>query len=802
MSKKGNNERLGIWRLGVTLLRRMNFPIKLGLIGTIVLIPLLVVAFFLVQRQNADLDFTATEVEGLRLLRPAMRVVTLVQQHRGQINMLLSGNVAVKADLDKTRQDLAAAVSDTQTVLKTASLPGLDPIWKDLAQRLSDLPATQTSAAPASFALHTDLVRDLGHFVYSVGEFSGLLYEPQASAYLLMDAVVSRTIPMAEMMGQLRGAGAGALTSAQPSPEAFGAMRVGLNNLGASLKDWAFLLEVLKRNDETKFGGEAVLDAAKHFIELGNAVFASADASRPTEPVKSAAKSTAAAKPEAPARIDSNVYFAAGTQAIEAVLGAQIQMTGRLQSRLNDRLASLHFDRAMLISGIALVMGFLLYVMYSFYKSFRIDLGRLSYAMKELSEGNLRVVGTVRGQDEIGELASLLRIMIANVSGMVAAVGSNAALVAYSGHQLSVGNRDLSDRTEQQAANLEQTSASVQELASTVQQNAHTAGEVDGETAKVRDIAEAGATSMLTSVESVEAIQKSSSRMNEIIGVIDGLAFQTNILALNAAVEAARAGEAGRGFAVVASEVRSLAQRSAENAREIRGLIQTSSAQVESSVAQIRAAGEGMTKILAGIRAVSTSISHISGASAEQSNGIREISSAIKQLDEITQRNAQMVERAVSQSGGLEVRAASLSDAIRSFTLIQGVAEEAMALVQRASEYRERCGSRDAFLRGINDRGNQFFDRDMYVFALDQRGAYLAFAGNKDKVGTLVHDVPGVDGQTLVYDMFEQVAVEPGWVEYDITNPVSGQVQTKLSFVMAIDDLAVGCGVYKNLSLA
>jgi methyl-accepting chemotaxis protein len=794
------NERLGVWRPGVTLLRRMHFPIKLGLIGAIVLIPLLVVAFFLIQRQNADLEFTATEVEGLRLLRPTMRVVTLVQQHRGQVNMLLSGNVAVKANLDKTRQDLAAAVSETQNVLKSANLAGLDPLWNNLTQRLSELPATQTSAAPASFALHTDLVRDLRHFVYSVGEFSGLLYEPQASAYLLMDAVVSRTIPLTELMGQLRGSGAGALASAQPSPEVFATMRVGLNSLGASLKDWAFLLEVLKRNDETNFGGEAALDSAKHFMDLGHAVFASVDSSKPTELPKPAAKSATVAKPEASGRPDSAGYFAAGTQGIEAVLGAQNQMTERLQNRLKERLDSLHFDRAMLIAGITLVMGFLLYVMYSFYKSFRIDLGRLSYAMKELSEGNLRVVGTVRGDDEIGELAGLLRIMIANVSGMVAAVGSNAALVAHSGHQLSLGNRDLSDRTEQQAANLEQTSASVQELASTVQQNAHTAGEVDGQAAQVRDIAEAGAASMLTSVESVEAIQKSSSRMNEIIGVIDGLAFQTNILALNAAVEAARAGEAGRGFAVVASEVRSLAQRSAENAREIRLLIQASSAQVESSVAQIRAAGEGMTKIVVGIRTVSTSISHISGASAEQSNGIREISSAIKQLDEITQRNAQMVERAVDLSSGLEVRGESLSEAIRSFKLLQGVAEEAMALVQRASEYRERCGSRDAFVRGINDRGNQFFDRDMYVFALDQRGAYLAFAGNQDKVGTLVHDVPGVDGQKLVYDIFEQAAIEPGWVEYDIANPVSGRVQTKLSFVMAVDDLAVGCGVYKNLS--
>ena len=803
MSK--NNEGLGFWRPGVNLLRRMHFPTKLGLIAIIVMIPLLVVAFFLVQRQNADLDFTLTEAQGLTLLRPTMRVVTQVQKHRGQTNVLLSGNVAVKADLDKTRQDLAAAITDTQAALKATDLPSVVPLWTDLLQRLNALPsATQQAAAPASFALHTDLVRDLRHFVYSVGEFSGLLYEPQASAYLLMDAVVSRTVPLAELIGQLRGAGAGVLANAQANPEAYAAMRVRLTNLESDLKDWQFLLEVLKRNDEVKFGGEAALEAASHFMRLGNQAFANVEATKPTDVTKTpaAGKATAPAKPDAVGKPDSAAFFAAGTQAIDAVIGAQNQMTDRLQARLTDRIASLHQERALVVGGIVLVAAFLLYTMFSFYKSFRIDLGRLSFAMKELSEGNLRVVGTVRGQDEIGELARMLRVMVANVSGMVASVGSNAALVAHSGHELSVGNRDLSDRTEQQAANLEQTSASVQELATTVAQNAQTAVEVDAQAAQVRDIAESGARSMVTSVESVEAIQKSSSRMNEIISVIDGLAFQTNILALNAAVEAARAGEAGRGFAVVASEVRSLAQRSAENAREIRGLIQASSTQVEASVAQIRAAGEGMTKILAGIRTVSTSISQISGASAEQSSGIREISSAIKQLDEITQRNAQMVERAVTQSSGLEVRAGSLSDAIRSFKLQQGVAEEAMHLVQRASEYRERCGSRDAFLRGVNDPGNKFFDRDMYVFALDQRGAYLAFAGNKDKVNTLVHDVPGIDGPQLVNDMFNQIAVEPGWVEYDITNPVSGQVQSKLSFVMAVDDLAVGCGVYKGLIAA
>ena len=305
---------------------------------------------------------------------------------------------------------------------------------------------------------------------------------------------------------------------------------------------------------------------------------------------------------------------------------------------------------------------------------------------------------------------------------------------------------------------------------------------------------------MVASIDSVEAIQKGAQRMNEIIGVIDGLAFQTNILALNAAVEAARAGESGRGFAVVASEVRSLAQRSAESAREIRSLILASRSQVESSVAQIRAAGQGMDRIVTGIRGVSASISLISTASADQSTALREISAAAQQLDEITQRNARMVERAVDESNRLETRAGSLSAAISKFQLAQGVAQEAMALVERAVDYHQTSASRDGFLRGLTQRENNFHDRDMYVFALDDRGTYLAFAGNPAKVGTRVQDVPGIDGEGLIKAIIGQAQEGPGWVEYEISNPTTGKLQSKMSFVQSVDGLYLGCGIYKALA--
>jgi biotin operon repressor len=338
----------------------------------------------------------------------------------------------------------------------------------------------------------------------------------------------------------------------------------------------------------------------------------------------------------------------------------------------------------------------------------------------------------------------------------------------------------------------------VEELSSTVQENARTAGMANAQAGKVRDVADNGAAVMAQAVASVEAIQASAKRMDEIVGVIDGLAFQTNILALNAAVEAARAGESGRGFAVVASEVRSLAQRSAASSKEIRLLIGTSSSQVETSVQKIRAAGSSITQVVSGIRDVAASMSQISTSSAEQSTGLTEITSAIRQLDEITQRNAQMVGHAVMQAENMEGRANTLVESVALFKLQQGSAEEAMALVERAVAHRQRT-TKDAFVRDVTDPTKGFYDRDMYVFLLDDDGTYVAFGGNPSKVGTRVQDIAGIDGHGLLQSIFNQANYEPGWVEYDITNPTTGKVQTKMSFVQKVDALYVGCGVYKNL---
>jgi methyl-accepting chemotaxis protein len=443
----------------------------------------------------------------------------------------------------------------------------------------------------------------------------------------------------------------------------------------------------------------------------------------------------------------------------------------------------------------------LLYLLASFHISVTLDIAQMVKSVDHMVDGDLCHIEQARSQDELGRVVTAVGRLGRTVSSMVANVRSNAAFVAYASQSLARDSQDLSDRTEQQAANLEQTAASVAQLSSAVQVNADTAEGANDRAGKVRDVAVRGAATMAEAVACVEAIQASAKRMDEIVGVIDGLAFQTNILALNAAVEAARAGESGRGFAVVASEVRSLAQRSAASSKEIRQLIGTSSSQIASSVQSIHAAGASITQIVEGIRDVAASMSQISASSAEQSVGLGEITAAVRQLDEITQSNVQMVGHAVDKADDMEQRATTLVDSVAFFKLLQGSPEEAMALVERAVAHR-RSGSRESFLRDLTDPGKGFYDRDMYVFALDARGSYLAFGGNPSKVGTRVQDIVGIDGQGLLQTIMTQAGFEPGWVEYDITNPTTGTVQSKMSYVLAVDDLFVGCGVYKNLVLA
>ncbi|MEW6708047.1 MAG: methyl-accepting chemotaxis protein [Pseudomonadota bacterium] len=266
-------------------------------------------------------------------------------------------------------------------------------------------------------------------------------------------------------------------------------------------------------------------------------------------------------------------------------------------------------------------------------------------------------------------LMAALRDMQAALAATVSTVRSNAEQVAIAGSQIAQGNGDLSSRTELQASALQQTASSMEQLGATVQQNAGHALQADELARGASSVAARGGEVVAQVVDTMKGIHESSKKIADIIGVIDGIAFQTNILALNAAVEAARAGEQGRGFAVVAGEVRSLAQRSAEAAREIKSLIGDSVARVEHGSALVDQAGATMQEVVAAIHRVTEIMGEISAASAEQSDGVAQVATAVNRMDETTQQNASLVEQSAAAAESLKLQAQALVQAVAVFEL-------------------------------------------------------------------------------------------------------------------------------------
>ena len=272
-------------------------------------------------------------------------------------------------------------------------------------------------------------------------------------------------------------------------------------------------------------------------------------------------------------------------------------------------------------------------------------------------------------RDEFGRLLGALKKMDAQLSDTVRAIKSSTESVTVAAQEISSGNTDLSARTEEQAASLEETASSMTELTETVKQNADNARQANALATRATDMADAGNDAVQGMVSTIGQISSSSTKISEITGVIEGIAFQTNILALNAAVEAARAGEQGRGFAVVASEVRSLAQRSAAAAKEIKELIGSSVAMIQDGVTQASEVGATMGEVKQAIKQVSDIVGEIAAASEEQSRGIEQVHQAVGQMDSVTQQNAALVEQAAAAAQSLEEQAMRLKGAVSVFKM-------------------------------------------------------------------------------------------------------------------------------------
>lgn len=319
-----------------------------------------------------------------------------------------------------------------------------------------------------------------------------------------------------------------------------------------------------------------------------------------------------------------------------------------------------------LVVAMAIVVGWIFLLSRSIQRA----LGGIQGTLQQASESlDLTQRASVEGKDEISQTAVAFNHLMARIAEVMAAVRDSVESVSTASKQIAAGNVDLSSRTEEQAASLQETAASMEQLTGTVRQNAENARQANGLAQSSATIAVRGGDVVAEVVATMGEINAGSAKIADIIGVIDGIAFQTNILALNAAVEAARAGEHGRGFAVVATEVRTLAQRSAAAARDIKTLIETSVNKVETGTKLVDQAGSTMGEIVISIKRVTDIMGEIAAASDEQSKGIDQVGQAVTQMDEVTQQNAALVEQAAAAAQSLDDQAKKLHTAVSVFKL-------------------------------------------------------------------------------------------------------------------------------------
>lgn len=641
------------------ILNNINLPAKFLILALFALLLFAVPSWLFIHEGNQQINAKELELQGIPVEKEMLNLLNLMQRHRAEAAIAIAQNdpnTPARLALKEQINQLSAAI---QTTLRSASNEGaavqifskLTVQWDQLQR---DVDSRQLTLA-TSLSRHAELIRMVLDANVEVIDFYGLSLDPDLNTYQFIISSFSRLPELTETLGQIRARGTSLLASKQAIQDSdYARMEFQIINGQNALRLYnANLAKSFTTDEEVreKFSAKAdtALQQANEALKIAGDVFVSRTKTD-LQPAEFVAVFTNAI----------NQYNKFGNEASDEI--------GNMLSEQIDRHRTSQYELLGILAVLALsVIILAVYIIRSI-------TGPVSDAAKVASDvaaGDLTSSLEVTGNNEMASLIMSLMQMRERLSLLVADIKDNATTIATSSEEIAKGNGDLSSRTEEQAASLAQTAASMEELSSIIMQNAENTRYAAGMASSATDAALLGGEAMESVLVSMQKISASAGQIEEIISVIDGIAFQTNILALNAAVEAARAGEHGKGFAVVAAEVRALAQRSATAAKEIKQLIGLSVENARQGISMAQDAGDKVKQSVGAIEQTAQLVSEISSSSQEQSAGVSQINIAVNQMDQVTQQNAVLVEQSASSADELAARALQLRELVAVFRTAQ-----------------------------------------------------------------------------------------------------------------------------------
>ncbi len=631
----------------MSVLRNFGLGEKFALLGFVGALLFLTPFVFFVRQASDTLGAVQEEQAGIEPAMTLLRVIHRTQQHGALADAATGSAGTQQADreVEKFTALVGSGVSDAELASK----------WKSTAAawaRLKASRATTPGTTPALQAQYATLVNDQLAILRSLSDYFRLNSDVDTDSNHLITATLTYLPTVTVSLDAARLHGAAYLASGQADPAAQAMIR--------ALAQTARMFDM----HVADMLGKPLVSNARLKAKLAGAAQASQDATAQALALLDAEVLRAAAPTATPQVL---------TQALDRAIDAQFNLAeaamAELQLMLDERLAAQNL--ALLVALAA--MGTLLLLIGLFgvavARSITRPIVEAVAVARRVAEGDLTVTVQDGGHEETGQLMAALGEMTQNLRSVVADVSGGAHTVAHTSDQIARGNRDLSQRTEEQASTLEETASALEQLTATVSQNAQNARQASNLALGASDVASKGGAVVRQVIDTMNGISDASRRIADITGMIDSIAFQTNILALNAAVEAARAGEEGRGFAVVAAEVRSLAHRSAAAAKEIKTLIADSVSKVNDGTRLVHAASETMQEIVSSVRQVTELVGEIAVASQEQSQGIGQVNDAMTQMEHVVQQNAALVEEASAATESMRDEAAALLERVSRFHL-------------------------------------------------------------------------------------------------------------------------------------